>query len=339
MQSRVALLLLVFVLSTGATIRDLGTLPGGGASSASAVNVHGKAVGWAFNAAGVQRAVLFNPPSSAIEIPTPFVSGGSAEAMDINDGGVVVGGMATPTVSRRAFIWSGGSVITDIGSGTTQSTAFSINNAKEIAGQSNHAGWRAVKWPAGSWTFVTLGTFGGALDSANAIAEFPRIAGTSRYAGGPRHAAIWDAKKVIDLGTLGGANSFAHGIIVRTWPDDSFTETYVVGESERGTSTSDVGAFLWTGWTMTNLGTLPGWYGSKAYSINKNLDVVGVAWDIFGGGTHHAVIWRGGVIEDLNTWISDPEWELQIAYGINDAGQIVGYGRHKDQGRAFLLEP
>ena len=90
---------------------------------------------------------------------------------------------------------------------------------------------------------------------------------------------------------------------------------------------------------MTDLGTLPGWFGSSAYGINKNLDVVGWVWDTYGGGDHRAVIWRGGVIEDLNTWISDPDWELQFAYDINDAGQIVGFGRYKDQMRAFLLEP
>lgn len=339
MNARLLLLLSVFLLSTGATIRDLGTLPGGGASAANAINEAGTAVGFAFNAAGVQRAVVFTSSGSVIEIPTPVVAGGGTEAYDINDAGLVVGSMATPLVSSRPFTWSGGSSLMDIGSGTAQGAALGVNNAKEVVGQSNAAGWRAVKWPAGSSTSITLNTFGGALDYADDIADFPRIVGASRYSGGPRHAALWDDKKLIGLGTLGGANSVARALVVRAWPDWGFTETFVVGESELAAGPGHIRAFLWTGWSMTDLGTLPGWFGSRAYGINKNLDVVGWVWDTYGGGVHHAVIWRGGVIEDLNTWISDPDWELQFAYDINDAGQIVGFGRYKDQMRAFLLEP
>ena len=137
-----------------------------------------------------------------------------------------------------------------------------------------------------------LNTFGGALDYADDIADFPRIVGASRYSGGPRHAALWDDKKLIDLGTLGGANSFARALVVRAWPDWSFTETYVVGESELAAGPGHIRAFLWNGWSMTDLGTLPGWFGSRAYGINKNLDVVGWVWDTYGGGVHHAVMAR-----------------------------------------------
>jgi hypothetical protein len=43
---------------------------------------------------------------------------------------------------------------------------------------------------------------------------------------------------------------------------------------------------------------------------------------------------------DLNTRI-DPRlgWELDAAAAINDAGQIVGSGRHHGKARAFLLTP
>jgi probable HAF family extracellular repeat protein len=339
MNARPALLLCVFLLSTGATIRDLGTLPGGGGSVALAINNSGQVVGSAFNAAGLQRAVLFDGSGSVIEIPTPYVPGTNTEAADINDAGVVVGSMGTPLVSPRPFAWSGGSSVTDLGIWSASGGAAAINNAKEIAGQSNHAGSRAVKWPSGWSTMNTLNTFGGALDYASDISDTPRIVGSSRYSGGPRHAALWDDKKLIDLGTLGGNESGANALVVRAWPDWHFTQTFVVGSSTYTSSWADVHAFRWTAWSMTDLGTLPGWYGSIAHGINKNLDVVGFAWDSFGGGLTHAVIWRGGAIEDLNTWISDPDWELQVAYDINDPGQIVGQGVYKGQGRAFLLEP
>jgi probable HAF family extracellular repeat protein len=42
----------------------------------------------------------------------------------------------------------------------------------------------------------------------------------------------------------------------------------------------------------------------------------------------------------LNTLIpEDADWNLEEASGINDHGQIVGYGLHHGQERAFLLTP
>jgi probable HAF family extracellular repeat protein len=45
-------------------------------------------------------------------------------------------------------------------------------------------------------------------------------------------------------------------------------------------------------------------------------------------------------MQDLNKLISAGSgWGLSTAYSINDAGQIVGYGTHNKQQRAFLLTP
>jgi hypothetical protein len=53
-----------------------------------------------------------------------------------------------------------------------------------------------------------------------------------------------------------------------------------------------------------------------------------------------AVLWEDGVITDLNDQIpADSGWQLQWAQSINSRGQIVGFGIHKDQTRAFLLTP
>jgi probable HAF family extracellular repeat protein len=46
------------------------------------------------------------------------------------------------------------------------------------------------------------------------------------------------------------------------------------------------------------------------------------------------------VLTDLNDFLPpDSGWTLIGASAINDQGQIVGYGQHNGQTRAFLLTP
>ena len=76
------------------TMTDLGTLPGGTYSNASAVNQIGDAVGQAVRADGVNRAVLFRG-GAVIDLgslcDTPACPNIYATATDINDHGAVVG--------------------------------------------------------------------------------------------------------------------------------------------------------------------------------------------------------------------------------------------------------
>ncbi len=46
-----------------------------------------------------------------------------------------------------------------------------------------------------------------------------------------------------------------------------------------------------------------------------------------------------GTISDLNTLIDDPDWTLESAQAINEAGWIVGTGTFQDHPHAFLLKP
>jgi hypothetical protein len=47
---------------------------------------------------------------------------------------------------------------------------------------------------------------------------------------------------------------------------------------------------------------------------------------------------NGVLVLDLNGVLA-PNWVFTEATAINDAGQIVGVGRHNGQVRAFLLKP
>jgi hypothetical protein len=71
-------------------------------------------------------------------------------------------------------------------------------------------------------------------------------------------------------------------------------------------------------------------------SINSSDQVVGT-------GPNGAALFSGGQVIDLNSRIpSNSGWVIQAATGINDAGQIVGYGQHGGTAalyQAVLLTP
>jgi uncharacterized membrane protein len=57
-------------------------------------------------------------------------------------------------------------------------------------------------------------------------------------------------------------------------------------------------------------------------------------------GDNHAFLYQNGVLFDLNALLaSTAGWELTAAYGINDAGQIVGTGILDGVEHAFQLDP
>lgn len=103
-------------------------------------------------------------------------------------------------------------------------------------------------------------------------------------------------------------------------------------------------AALFSRGTVTDLGTLGGAY-SAALGINGKGDIVG--WST-GSGTRYkwlgrkAFLYRQGHMIAL-THRLDPVtgagWTLNVATGINDSGQIVGWGRHDGEYRIFLLTP
>jgi probable HAF family extracellular repeat protein len=156
---------------------------------------------------------------------------------------------------------------------------------------------------------------------ARGINDAGRVVGSSGTAGGISHVFITgsDGMGMRDLGTLGGAYSFAYGI------NDAGR---VVGSS--GTAGGISHAFITgpDGMGMRDIGTLGagGLYDfSWASGINEAGQVVGGSNT---GGAADAFITgpNGAGMMDLNSLVDVPRGViLTQATGINNAGQVVAY--------------
>ena len=131
--------------------------------------------------------------------------------------------------------------------------------------------------------------------------------------------------RVVDLGTLGGAEST---------PEDMSDSGQVVGYAQGPVAGSVPGAFVWDGGPMTAL-RAPGYDYASAYAINDTGQVVGEAgW--FLRGDWHACLWDlldPGRIIDLGTLGC-----RSYARDINDSRQVVGWSSAPGGDHAFLWE-
>jgi probable HAF family extracellular repeat protein len=73
----------------------------------------------------------------------------------------------------------------------------------------------------------------------------------------------------------------------------------------------------------------------QAEVVGSSISAPGVA-----AGNPRAFLWRNGVMTDLNTLAPNSPLYLLIAFGINDAGQIAGFGvDSSNEIHAFLATP
>jgi len=170
---------------------------------------------------------------------------------------------------------------------------------------------------------------GGNNSKARNVNESGEVVGDSTAADFYTHGFRWTSGAMTDLGSLYPNHSYARGIN---------SSGHVVGTSLESVTvnSSRSHAFLWIDGTLTELGGLGG-SGTGASAINDLDEIVGGA--LTPGNEPRAVLWRNGAILDLNTVIpAGSGWQLQAATGINNRGQIAGFGYLAGLQRAFLLD-
>jgi len=162
----------------------------------------------------------------------------------------------------------------------------------------------ALPHASASITVRDLGTLPGYTSSeALGINAAGQVVGTSSDTESLSRPFLWDDGVMTNLGTLGGSRGTAHGI----------SDTgLIVGESEDSTHTMH--AFIWADGAMTDLG--PG----VAFAVNDHGQTVGCGYPTSAALPCHAVLWQAGRMTDLGTLGGGSG----SAYGINNAGQVVG---------------
>ena len=354
-------------------LTDLGTLAEGWSSQATWISGNGKIAGISQNGEidpliGIPefRAVLWQ--NGGITNLGTLEGGYQSFAFAVNNGGQVAG-FSLNTISdpfclfapglcntqTRAFLWQSG-VMQDLGTlGGDDAIASFVNRRGQVTGQSytNTTPNPGTGLPTADpflWengTMRDLGGLGGTFGNPTALNNRGEVVGVSNLAGDlASHPFLWTKNRGMqDLGTLGGDTG------VTNWINDNGD---IAGKADlqQQQSPEDHHAVLWRHGVAIDLGAFPEDTSSNAYNVNSHGQVVGTSEDrahmLIGVG-EHAFLWEGGgPIVDLNTLIP-PGSSLQLTYavGINDAGEIVGFGvppgvppeDYETQGHAYVLIP
>ncbi|MCP9440510.1 MAG: hypothetical protein NHB36_11550, partial [Nitrospira sp.] len=183
-----------------------------------------------------------------------------SRATGINNHGQVVGVAENASGDERAFLWTSGSGMVDLGTlGGDWSLASGINNHGQVVGVAENASGnrRAFLWTSESG-MVDLGTLGGDWSLASGINDHGQVVGEAENARGRGRAFLWNSGTMTELGTFG-----------RSWSEafDINDHGQVVGWAENARGYDR--AFLWTSESgMVDLGTLGG-DRSRASGINN----------------------------------------------------------------------
>jgi probable HAF family extracellular repeat protein len=206
----------------------------------------------------------------------------------------------------------------------------------------------------GAWEERDPATFslrGDTVGFACAINDMGQVVGISGrcgdtiipgFAAGP-HAVLWESDgSVQDLGSLGGTSN-PKRLAVGNGALAINDRGEVVGVSALLGSTT-FQPFLWTkSKGIQDLGVLPGDLVGAGLAINNRGEVVGNSISAPGpaSGNPRPFLWRHEKMSDLNTLVqTNAPLYLLTAFGINDIGEIVGFGA-TDAGdiHAYLVVP
>ena len=221
-----------------------------------------------------------------------------------------------------------------------------------------------------SYTIISLGTLGGTESNGMDINELGHVTGYAVTPNSQNHAFLWDGS-MHNLGALGGDVSYGLLIDERDWVfcqsiawdgsshnalyhDNVLHDYGVVGTYQgndlnlKDKNTNSKGEFIgqivvgtsrhacvWQNGVPRDIGTLPGGTDGQPSDINDKSQVVGYDFHL-----QTAILWDNYAPYDLNSFIpANSGWHLQSATGINESGQITGWGRYNNHCLAYLATP
>lgn len=273
---------------------------------------------WVAGATEDQHAAIWNAKSGLFQIPlrAEFTF---SEATGINQRGEAVGTASNADYTRRiAFLVRQHKVEVLPGN---QSRANSINDLGGIAGQSIVPGTKTITpvvWKNGEAIDLRICCAG----SARAISGNGMVSGDTYDKVGHYHAFLWDVD---------------HGARLITIPGEEYSS--VIATNSAGDvllKSTPGGVLLYSGGQLEPMDLAKG----MPRAINRDRVVVGSVGA--GPEAQRAFVWdQGHGLRDLNTLIpAGSNWTLEVASGINDRGEIVGWGdRDDEENVGFLLIP
>lgn len=315
----VTILVLASCISAGAvtyTISDLGTL-GGTYTYSYSINNSGWITGVSQTSYGSYAAFL-RSNGNMTDLGT--LGGSFNWGLGISDSGFVTGYSETTDWESHAFLSKDGSMQDVGGPGGGYSTAYAVNNSGEIVGISYNNMGQNTAFSSIDGIMTYLPDLGIQDSQAYAINNLGQIVGRVTGPDGRYRAVLWQDGGITDLGITGTANAINDlGEIVGLEYAPNIT----------------LRAFLWINGQKTVLEGLGG-SSSIPHDINIKGQIVGQS-SLLDGRTV-ACIWENGICTDLNSFIlPDSGWELIEATGINDDGDITGWGYYNWQTCSFLL--
>lgn len=319
---------------TAYRVVDLGTL-GGKSSRAHAINEDGAVAGEAETRNGELHAFLWTARSGMQDLGT--LGGRISRAYGLNDRGDVVGEVEMTNGVTMAFRWNADTGMTNLPlpDGLLGAYAYSINHFGVIAGAGESIqGSRAMRWELGSAMMVM--TQGAAFCAARAVNDEGLIVGQMSASETDAFSSVAFALPAVTnpalrrlTGPDGGNGSSAL---------DVNRKGVAVGFAEVAAGHIHAMRFDPESATGIDLDTMNNVY-SSANGLNDDGLVVGVFFN-GSGDNDRAFLWRKGEMFDLNELAdTEPEWLLAEAKAVNRRGEIVGYGTHNGQERAFLMQP
>ena len=308
------------------SITDLGVVSGYEYSFADKVNNKGQVSGEITDEEFEKVHGFFYSGGKMSDIGT--LGGEFSVASGLNDNGQVVGTSVTSREEVRGFLWQNGKM-TRIGTlGGPFSTANGINNKGEVVGFStiSSGSVHSFVWKDGNMRDISA-QCPGRQNGARIINDNSDIAGIFTEDGQSVHSFVLSGKQSRAIPTLGGTFSMPTGIS---------NKAHVVGYSYLS-GDETVHGYAWQPDGIKDLGTLGG-ENSLALGVNSSGQVVGGAETA--SGAFRATLWANGKTTDINTLLpSGSGWQLIVAGGINEKGQIAGYGVVGNSIHAYLLTP